>query len=135
MGYINNMFGTLFSALRTQPKNDLFETKRAHERRQNDKCVVVINGKTYPVLNWSLGGLMIHADSRPFVEDNEVNVTLRFKLRNDIIDITQRARVVRKTRDRVAFQFEPLTKDIRRKFQSVIDDFVTGQFVDSQLSS
>ena len=52
----------------------------------------------------------------------------------DCLDVPHRARVVRKSRDRVAFEFMPLTEQIRKSFQNVIDDFVAGQFADSQLS-
>lgn len=128
------MFATLLSAMRGRPGNDEIITRRRHDRRTGDKCVCVINGKTYPVVNWSLGGLLVYGDSRPFAVDNEINVTLRFKLRNDIIDIPHKGVVVRKARDKIAFEFMPLTRQIRKNLQSVIDDFVATRFADSQLS-
>jgi hypothetical protein len=128
------MFGTLLSNLKNQHGNDQIITKRRSPRRTSDKCISVINGRTYPVENWSLGGLLIAADSRPFAVDNQIDVTMRFKLRNDIVDVPHKARVVRKARDRVAFEFLPLTEQINKSFQNVIDDFVAGQFADSQLS-
>ena len=128
------MFETLFTTLKHQSKKVHESTKRRFLRRDADKCISVINDKTYPVENWSMGGLLIHGDSRPFGIDNEIDVMMKFKLRDDIIDVPHRARVVRKSRDKVAFEFLPLNGQIRRSFQNVIDDHVVAQFVDSQLA-
>lgn len=126
------MFNALLSAVKSQPQNDQIITKRRHPRRHADKCVAVINDKIYPVENWSMGGILISADSRPFAVDNEIDVTLKFRLREKIVDIEHKARVVRKTKDRVAFEFLPLSEQIKNSFQNVIDDVVAGQFADSQ---
>ncbi len=128
------MFKTLFSTQRKQKGNDAIKTKRRFARRASDKCVGVINGKIYPVENWSVGGLMINGDSRPFGIDNEIDVTMKFKLRDRVMDVPHKARVVRKTQDKIAFEFLPLTKQIHNNFQNVVDDYVTSQFADSQLS-
>jgi hypothetical protein len=127
------MFGTLFSNLRTESKDSDGSTRRRHSRRNCDKCVSVINGKTYPVENWSMGGLLVYGDSRPFGVDNEIDVIMKFKLSNNVMNVPHRARVIRKSQDRVAFEFLPLTKQIRNSFQNVVDDFVAAEFADSQL--
>ena len=126
------MFASLLEAVKTQPQNDQITTKRRHPRRESDKCVVVINGKVHPVENWSMGGVLVHADSRPFGVDNEIDLLLKFKLREKMLDIPHRARVVRKSKDTVAFEFLPINEQIKNNFQNVIDDFVSGQFADSQ---
>ena len=128
------LFKTLFSILREQRGNDVVSTRRQSTRRIRDKCVSVINKKTYPVENWSTGGLMIYGDSRPFGIDNDINVTMKFKLYDRIIDVSHKARVIRKTHDNVAFEFLPLTRQIRSNFQNVVDDYVTNQFAESQAS-
>lgn len=127
------MFASLLSAVKTQPKNDQIASKRRYPRRETDKCVSMINGKIYPVENWSMGGVLIQGDSRPFGVDNEIDVVLKFKLRDDMMDIPHRARVVRKSKDKVAFEFLPISDQIKNSFQNVIDDFVAGQFADSQM--
>lgn len=126
------MFGKLFSSLKNAGDTPSAQVRRRFSRRDCDKCVTVIGGKTYPVENWSLGGLLIHGDSRPFGIDNEIGVTMKFKLRDDIIDVPHKARVVRKSQDKVAFEFLPLTDQIHRSFQNVVDDHVAAQFADSQ---
>lgn len=127
------MFETFFSALRGDAVNDTADTRRRFSRRSCDRCVSVIGGKTYPVENWSLGGLMVYGDPRPFGVDDEIDVTMKFKLRNDIMAVPHKARVVRKSHDRVAMEFLPLTRQIRNRFQNVVDDHVAAQFADSQL--
>lgn len=108
--------------------------KRMHDRRAKDPCVSVIDGKTYPVENWSRGGILVFGDPHAFSFDSELDVTLRFKLRGEtVIDLPHKARVVRKTFDRVALEFLPLTQAVKKGFQTVIDDFMTAEFAESQL--
>lgn len=128
------MFGSLFAALTGQSATTETITRRVHQRRSADHCVSVISGKTYPVENWSQGGVLVYGDSRSFALNEQVNVTMKFRLRNEVIDVPHKARVVRKGHDKVAFEFTPATDAIRRKFQSVIDDFLTAEFVESQLT-
>jgi hypothetical protein len=108
-------------------------SKRRHDRRGMDNCVGVIADKTYPVENWSQGGVLIYGDPRPFELNGEIEITLKFRMRDEIVTVPHRARVIRKSYDRVAFQFAPLTNAIKRAFQGVIDDFVASQFAESQL--
>lgn len=130
----DKMFETIISTLQLQGDEPRGKSKRRFERREIDRCVSVIAGKTYPVENWSQGGLLIYGDSRPFAMDSECEVTLKFKLRDEVMDLPHRARVVRKSKDHIAFEFEPLTRQIKKGFQSVIDDFMAAQFADSQLT-
>lgn len=107
------------------------ETRRKSPRRAADNCISVINGKAYPVHNWSDGGMLVHADDRMFSLSAPVEVTMKFRLSGRIMDIAHRGRVVRKMRDRLAIQFEPITRDIATKFQQVVDDYVTREFAES----
>ena len=129
------MFETLLSKLKGEPipaQQDNI-ARRRFERRNADHCVGVIEGKTYPVENWSPGGVLIYGDSRPFALKDEIDVTIKFRLRNDVIDVPHKAKVIRKSHDKVAFEFFPLTQQIKKSFQSVVDDYLAAEFADSQL--
>lgn len=128
------MFDILLSSLRNLGGANDAASKRRFARRDNDHCVSMIGEKIYPVENWSLGGFLIYADSKRFALKDEIDVTLKFKLQNTVMDLQHKAKVVRKTYDHVAFEFEPLSQTIKKGFQSVIDDFVTAEFANSQLT-
>jgi len=126
------MFSALLEAVKSTSHNDQIISKRQHPRRETDRCVALINGQIHPVKNWSIGGLLIDTDSRLFGIDNEIDIVLQFKLRERMMNITHRGKVVRKSKDTVAFEFLPISENIKKDFQTVIEDFVTGQFADSQ---
>jgi len=109
------------------------ENRRQSPRRKGDNCVAMLNGVTYPVHNWSDGGVMIQADERLFSMAAPVETTLKFRISGRLVDIPLRGHVIRKTRDRLAIQFDAFHRDIQKKFQQVIDDYVTREFVESQL--
>lgn len=115
-------------------QNDTDESRRAMPRRNADNCISMIDGKAYPVHNWSDGGMLIQADERMFSMAAPLEVTMKFRLGGKILDIPHRGRVVRKTRDRLAIKFEPLTREVSNKFKQVVDDYVTREFVESQLA-
>jgi len=129
------MFGSLFAGLKAQNTNEQFSTRRRFSRRHCDNCVVIINGQIYPIDNWSMGGLAINADAREFGVDDTIDVTMKFKLSDNVIDLPHKARVVRKTPHGIGFEFEPLTDNVRRGFQNVVDDYVSSKFAESQLAS
>lgn len=109
-----------------------FVQRRNNVRRETDKCVAVLCGQTVPVENWSLGGVLMDGDDRLFAVGQNVEVTLKFKLRNMIMDITHYGQIVRKGSRKIAVAFEPIGLGTRRAFQHVIDDAVAGAFADSQ---
>ncbi len=117
----------------TEPDIESLIQKRKHVRRESDQCVVEINGKTYPVMNWSRGGALIFADDRQFAETDHLELTLKFHMQNQIIPITNMARVLRKAANRVAVEFQSLNNSTRQQFQKVIDDITTREFADSQI--
>lgn len=127
------MFGKFFSALQGHRSNENMLTRRHFSRRRCDKCVSMIGEKLYPVEDWSPGGILIRGDGRAFNTGSEIDVTMKFKLRNDMLDIPHRARVIRKTQDKVAFEFLPLPRQIHRNFQSVIDDYLASGFAESHI--
>lgn len=80
-----------------------------------------------------MGGVLIQADPRFFAVDDEIHVTLKYKLSHAVIEVPHKARVVRKSPDKVAFEFAPITSHVRRLFQNVVDDYVVSKFSDSQM--
>lgn len=129
------MFGSLLAGLKADNTNEQFSTRRRFSRRSCDSSVVIINGQIYPVENWSMGGVAINGDTRGFGVNTTVDMIIKFKLSDHVIDLNHTARVVRKNEHRVAFEFEPLTTKVRKGFQTVIDDYVSSRFAESQLVS
>ncbi|MDH5722954.1 MAG: PilZ domain-containing protein [Alphaproteobacteria bacterium] len=127
------MFGKLFSSSPEVEKEITRQNKsqRTHPRRAGDKCVTLIDGKMYPIENWSNGGMLIAADERLFAIEQDCDVTLKFKLRNEMINIPHKAKVVRKSSNKIGMQFAPINKKIQSEFQKVVDDFVSQRFADS----
>lgn len=129
------MFGKIISSFSPGSRDDDDpSTRRRFARRAGDSCVTIIDGRIYPVENWSMGGFMIAADDRLFAVEETFDVTMKFKLRDTILDVPHKANVVRKAQNRVALQFHPMTKVIRDNFQQVVDDFVSRSFIDSQVT-
>jgi len=116
-----------------QTSQETIESRRNAPRRTSDNCVTLIDGKAYPVENWSKGGLMIQADDRLFSLNAPIHVTLKFRLTDKMIDIPHTGKIIRKMRDKIAIQFEPANNDILNKFKKVIDDCVTREFANSQM--
>jgi len=123
------MLKSLLSLLRLRASNDTEDNgQRRFERRSADECVVDIAGKIYPVKNWSFGGVLINADDRLFGQRQNMDITLKFRLReNNLHKVKPHGSVVRKGAGKVAFEFDPLDKPLYNAFQHVIDDFNTRQ--------
>ena len=126
------MIKSFLSLLRADASNDIQTSRRMNPRRQSDRCVAVICDQAFPVEDWSPGGLLIAADERLFSIGRDMELTVKFKLRNAILEINHRGRVIRKTSQKVAFAFDPLPAAVRRAFQQVIDDQVAREFANSQ---
>jgi hypothetical protein len=128
------MLHSFFSSILSNASNDARQTtRRKHARRESDRCICLIHGASFPVENWSFGGLLISADERMFRAGQSLNMTLKFKLRHSIIDIAVAGSVLRRSPGKIGIQFEPVTQTIRRNFQQVIDDQVAWEFADSQV--
>lgn len=126
------MLGNILSK-RQETEETSGYSRRRHSRRSCDKCVTVIDGNMYPVIDWSIGGLQISGDERVFGTKQEVDVIMKFQLRDDILDVPHKAHVVRKNKGRISFEFTPLTKETRAKLQSVVDDYMAREFTESQI--
>ncbi len=127
-----SILGKLIPSLDSDNERTETVSKRRYARRAGDHCVCVIDGKIYPVDNWSLGGFLIAADDRQFGINQNIDVTMKFKLRDTILDVPHKASVVRKSQGRVGLEFLPMSKKVKTSFQQVVDDFVSQSFVDSQ---
>ena len=126
------MFGKVISSPAKEDRNALLQKNRQFARRSDDRCVSIINGQMHPVENWSNGGMMIAADERLFAIDQECVFTLKFKLRDEIMEIDHKAKIVRKAPSKIALQFLPLNKAVQTRFQKVVDDYVSQRFAESQ---
>lgn len=109
-----------------------FSSRRLHPRRGCDQCIGFINGKAHPVLDWSPGGLRVFADTRSLTIGEEMDVEMKFHLRDQLVNVKHKAKLVRKSNESAAFQFMPITAEIKRIFQNVIDDFNAREFAGSQ---
>ena len=79
------------------------------------------------------GGLLITADDRMFGVSEEHDVTIKFKLRDEVMDVTHKAKIIRKSSGGIAMQFLPLTSAVQGAFQRVVDDILAQNFSESQL--
>ena len=121
-----------FNSISDDGSSDDFSARRSFPRRSADKCVSVIDGTTLPVLDWSPGGVRVFGDARTVAVGQEMDVTLKFQLHGEMVNINHRAHIVRKARDSFALQFLPLTADIRNTFSQIIDSFNADAFAASQ---
>lgn len=126
------MFGKLGRATARDTQYDDAANKRQYARRSADRCVSIINGQMHPVENWSSGGMLIAADERLFALNQDCVFTLKFKLRDEVMEVDHKAKVVRKAPHKVALQFLPLSKKAQSGFQKVVDDYVAQRFAESQ---
>lgn len=103
------------------PTNDDTDNRRACPRRAADPCVGVVDGKAFPVLDWSHGGVLLTGDERLFTLGESKNIVLKFRLPDQIIDVRHTGRVVRKGRDKFALRFDPLPRAVTRQLQRIIN--------------
>lgn len=126
------MFQQLINNLQINASNDDYDSRRSYERREMDACVAVIDGKAYPVKNWSKGGILINADDRNFALNDIKNVTMKFKLADRVMDVAHNGRILRKDKSQFVVQFNPLTQEVDKRFTMVVDDYNAQEFANSQ---
>lgn len=129
------MLRNILTSLGKEDVKNAPKISRQHSRRSGDKCVSMINGKMYPIENWSEGGVLVHADDRMYSIDQDCTITLKFKLRDDVLDIQHNGKIVRKSDNKIAIKFAPLDKAVHDSFQQVVDDFVSRNFIASQIET
>lgn len=106
--------------------------RRAYPRRENDKCVSVIDDHFMPIENWSMSGVLLNGDDRLYNVGDNINMLLKYKTSKGIVEVQQNAHVVRKGNERIALEFSPLNRQAFQDFQRVIDDDAASQFAASQ---
>ena len=106
--------------------------RRAYPRRENDKCVSVINDHFMPIENWSMSGVLLNGDDRLYNVGDNIEMLLKYKTSKGIVEVQQNAHVVRKGNERIALDFSPLNRQAFQDFQRVIDDDAASQFAASQ---
>lgn len=126
------MLTDILDTLRINASNDDFNSRRTYERREMDSCIGIIEGKAYPIENWSQGGVLINGDDRHFTINDMKTITIKFKMADRIMDVTHIGRILRKGHDKFVLQFSPLTQEVDYKFKKVIDDYIAQQFANSQ---
>ena len=126
------MLSLILKKMRSTVSNDDEANRRASPRRHMDQCVGIVDGKTFPIVDWSNGGVLLTGDGKTVSLEENKDITLKFKLSDSVLAVKHKGRVIRKTNDKFAIRFEPLTRDISQQFQQVIDDYVTREFAGSQ---
>lgn len=127
------MLHTFISSLLNKASNDYAAaSRRTYPRREMDRCVCVMYGRTFPVYDWSFGGALVVAEERMFSIGQDIETVFKFKLHSAILDVSVKGEVVRKASGMIGIKFEPITQAIRRNFQQVVDDSVAQEFANSQ---
>lgn len=106
--------------------------RRAYPRRDNDKCISVIDDHLLPIENWSMSGVLLNGDERLYNIGDNIDMTLKYKTSKGIVEVSQSGHVVRKGKERIAMEFQPLNRQSFNDFQRVIDDDAASQFAASQ---
>ncbi len=126
------MITNILDKLNISASNDDVDSRRSHERREMDQCIGIIEGKAYPIQNWSNGGVLLQGDDRVFSVNDVKNITMKFKIADRVVDVNHVGRILRKGRDKFVLQFSPLTDEVSHTFKQVVDDYVTQEFIASQ---
>ncbi len=106
--------------------------RRAYPRRENDKCVSVIDDHFMPIENWSMSGVLLNGDDRMYNIGDNIEMLLKYKTSKGVVEVQQSGHVVRKGNERIALEFSPLNRQAFQDFQRVIDDDAASQFAASQ---
>jgi len=117
--------------------NGTAEWRRRHVRHDIRKAgveaEVEINGRSYSIRDWSMGGLCFDTEAEPQL-GQKLDMQIRFRLPHETITIRQNGRVVRAMQRGVATEFAPLAPEMRRRFRKVVDGIHALEFVESQVA-
>lgn len=109
--------------------------RRLPPRHPGTQAEVVIGGRSFSVRDWSMSNLFFDTppDSRLIVGD-KVMMELKFRLPHETVTIEHMAMIIRTAPRGAMAEFLPLTADVRRKFERVIDGFHAQSFIESQVA-
>jgi len=110
----------------------LSDEKRSDFRWTINKSSCLISGQSYPILDWSMGGIQIDVSNFPYKLQDRIDLILKFELSISILDIPCRAKVVRKNSNHVGLKFEATSKHRREELFRVVDYNVANEFALSQ---
>lgn len=109
----------------TDNSNDNTDNQRRRfPRRDQDVCMVNVDGHPYPVTDWSQCGVLFEGDTRAFTEGQTINMILRFKVGNEIEDVKISGEVVRTNSKFVATTFSEVPETTLKSFEKVIQTSV-----------
>ena len=128
---IEKMLGVL--GLADDETTQTASTRRRHHRQPGQGSVVIVGEKSFPLEDWSQGGVLIGANNGANLAIGDTfDFTLRFKLLHDTVSINHKGRVVRTSRQGIAAEFAPLTAAVKRELGRVMDGFYSQSFSESQ---
>lgn len=115
--------------------NGEVEARRRYARHAGQDVEVVVANRVYSVKDWSYGGVSFETLlDAPVNAGDSLQMTIRFRFPHETVSITQPGRVVRAARRGIAAEFQPLSKEIRRKFDRALDYVHTRDFMESQVA-
>lgn len=115
--------------------NGDIEPRRRYARHLGQDAEVVVANRVYSVKDWSYGGVSFETLlDAPVSAGESLQMTIRFRFPHETVSITQVGRVVRSAKRGMAAEFAPLSRDIRRKFDRVLDYVHTRDFLESQVA-
>jgi hypothetical protein len=114
---------------------DSNRVRRLPPRHPGTQAEVSIAGRTFSVRDWSMSNLFFDTppDSRLIVGD-KVLLEMTFRLPHETVAIEHPAMIIRTATRGAMVEFMPLTSDVRRKFERVIDGYHVQSFVESQVA-
>lgn len=108
-------------------------TRRKFPRRSLDTCAISVNGITSPIRDWSQSGALFQADGRQFALGGMVDVVMKFRMSDRIMEIPLRGRITRAGSTQVAVEFLNVSAEIKAAFNRVIDDALSREFAQTQV--
>lgn len=113
--------GKITESLSNTINDNIDVQRRSFARRSTDICLVTINGKPYPVKDWSLSGILFEADSRTFEKGDKLPMIIKFDIGSEVVDVNVSGNIVRKNKHYIATHFDPLPSKTQQKLHEVID--------------
>jgi hypothetical protein len=81
-----------------------------------------------------MGGALFYTHTAGFGVGQTLKIEMKFKLHDRVLTVPLSGTIARKSSHKVALKFDPLTDDVKRAFQLVMDDRRIQDFMRSQKS-